>query len=862
MRLFSMAYGVAPALLLLLSHCGSSGGGDANGSNSLVRLDDEPAGENCPAGGVAILAGLDDNGNGTLDDNEVDSREYVCDGGGSHSMLISVEEEPAGEFCVAGGLVVYSGFDVNDDGALGDDEVTVTEYICHGEAGRAERSLVDVAEEPEGENCGVGGLVIRSGIDTNGDGELQPEEVTSTEYVCDGRPGSGLNSLVAVSEEPPGEHCPSGGQAIQTGMDDNSDGLLQPAEVDNLVYVCDGSGLTSLVRLADEPPGRNCEHGGQAVMTGLDDDGDGTLDADEVTSTSYVCDGAAGETGETGHSGVFDVDEIDPGAVCAEGGFTISTGIDLDDDGALDADEVRASETICHGEDGATGGDGTSALVAVAVEPAGARCARGGQRIDVGLDDNANGTLDAGEVDSTSYVCNGSAGLNSLVEVTDEPAGAACPAGGLRVDSGLDDDGDGDLEATEIDSTEYICNGAGGAWAVRVRRAAWGGVCPRGGVLLQSGRDDDGDGVLDDGEVDTNEYLCNLYYVQITGGNNHTCALASDGRVRCWGYNVYGQLGDGSTTNYSFPVLVEGLMDVASIDAGSNHTCALQTDGDLYCWGYNGYGQIGDGTTTNRYRAVHIASLEDAVEVSAGENHTCARISGGAVRCWGYSGYGQIGDGTTTNRYFPTAVAGLAGTLSVAAGGNHSCVVLSSGRVRCWGYNGYGQLGDATSTHRYSPVDVGVVVDATTVTAGQNHSCVRRSGGAGYCWGYNGYGQLGDASTSTRYSPVGINGLSTMSFLTAGYDFTCAILADETSRCWGYNGHGELGDGTSTSRNVAVEVVFEEDGRHFGTGQYHACLVRNEGRAFCWGYNGYGQLGNGTTTSTLTPTAVFLDHSL
>ena len=802
MRIQTLIRGAAYTLLLAIAACGSSGGGDDDSSpNQLVRLEDEPAGGNCFHGGVVLMTGADDNGNGLLDDGEVDSTVYVCDGAGAHSTLIDVAEEPAGEFCPEGGLALHTGVDVNDDGTL------------------------------------------------------QPDEITSTEYVCNGRPGSGLNSLVAIVVEPPGENCEAGGQSIQSGMDDSGDGVLQPDEVDSTVYVCNGAGVAALVRLADEAAGVNCEHGGQAMMTGMDLDADGYLDDEEVTTTAYICNG---DQGETGPASAFDVTDVPASELCPTGGVRIATGIDSNGNGDLDPEEVTASEIVCHGE---MGPSAPRPLVEVSDEPAGENCALGGQRIDAGVDVNGNGSLEAMEIDSTDYVCD-AGGEGALVNVTEVPAGEECAAGGLRVDTGLDDDGDGRLDVGEVDGTEFVCNAVSASTLVRASRAAWGGVCPRGGVIVETGMDEDGDGELDDAEVDEEQYICNLYFVQISGGFNHTCALASDGRLRCWGRNNYGQLGDGTDTRRLTPVLVEGLEGVASVECGDMHTCAVQTDGDVYCWGYNNYGQLGDGTRVNRWRSVHVSTIEGVAEISAGQNHTCARLRTGQVRCWGYNGYGQIGDATTSDRYLPAVVHGVSDAQSVAAGGNHTCIATEEARVRCWGYNGYGQLGDATSTSRQSPVMVGVIDDASEVTAGQNHTCALLTDGRGRCWGYNGQGNLGDASHTGRLSPVLINGLSTMTSITAGYEFTCAILEDETARCWGYNGYGGLGDSTSSGRNVPVEVLDEDDALDMSGGQYHTCAVRNDGRALCWGYNGYGQLGDDTVETTYTASAVHMDDTL
>ena len=290
-------------LALPFSACGRSGP-ENSGSGSLLRVESEPAGANCPQGGLAVLTGLDQDEDGILDDGEVASTSYVCNGLGQdgHSTLISTDEEAPGENCQEGGFVVRSGLDLDDDGSLDPEEVTSTEYLCNGQTGQDGHStLISTAEEPPGPNCPAGGFIVSSGLDLDGNGVLEPEEVTATEYVCNGEDGQdGLGSLVSVMDEAAGANCPSGGQAVRSGVDTNRDGLLQPEEVTSTDYVCNGAtgadgepGLTSLVRQEDAAPG-DCPFEGRVVMTGLDEDRDGYLDDAEVMATSYVCNGEPG----------------------------------------------------------------------------------------------------------------------------------------------------------------------------------------------------------------------------------------------------------------------------------------------------------------------------------------------------------------------------------------------------------------------------------------------------------------------------------------------------------------------------------------------------------------------------------------
>ena len=147
----------------------------------------------------------------------------------------------------------------------------------------------------------------------------------------------------------------------------------------------------------------------------------------------------------------------------------------------------------------------------------------------------------------------------------------------------------------------------------------------------------------------------------VSSGESHAVALLADGTVKAWGYNGFGQLGDGTTTDRNSPVEVQGLSKrVTAIVAGGFHTLALLADGTVKAWGNNGNGQLGDGTTTDRNSPVDVQGLPKRVTaIVAGSFHTLALLANGTVKAWGNNGFGQLGDGTTTDRNSPVLIGKL-----------------------------------------------------------------------------------------------------------------------------------------------------------------------------------------------------------
>jgi alpha-tubulin suppressor-like RCC1 family protein len=338
----------------------------------------------------------------------------------------------------------------------------------------------------------------------------------------------------------------------------------------------------------------------------------------------------------------------------------------------------------------------------------------------------------------------------------------------------------------------------------------------------------------------------------ITSGSRHTCALMTNGGVRCWGDNSFGELGNGSNGNSLNASGGDVLTEVQAVEAGGDYTCALMTTGGVRCWGMNATGQLGDGTNTGRNTPPSTDALTGVQAIAVTHEcmvpeggTTCALTTSSGVRCWGDSYEGKLGDGTASNYgsfqstppstdvltgvqaidvdEFSTCaltVAGgvrcwgrgvstppvtdlLTGVQAIAMGVSHTCALMTTGGVRCWGDNSYGQLGNGTTTGSSGPPNTDVLAGVRAIATGGQHTCALMTTGGVRCWGYNHDGELGDGSTTNVLAPPSTDVLTGAQAITAGYSDTCALMTAGNVQCWGYNYSGQLGISTGAGLTPA-----------------------------------------------------------
>ena len=344
-----------------------------------------------------------------------------------------------------------------------------------------------------------------------------------------------------------------------------------------------------------------------------------------------------------------------------------------------------------------------------------------------------------------------------------------------------------------------------------------------------------------------------VYATAISAGGAHACALLSNGKVKCWGANEAGRLGDGTLTNHSTPVEIPDLANVIAISAGGAHTCALLDSSEVKCWGDNQYGQLGDGTKAYKLTPVSVPNLRDVNFLSAGRRHTCAVLKDGRALCWGANINGNIGIGSASlSVKSPAEVKGLTtGLPAISAGNDFTCALTDNGNIKCWGENIYGQIGDNTTTNRKLPADVAALArDIRSVSTGFSTSCAVTKDERVLCWGWIG---MEDYYTT----PHEIKGLqSNITAVAVGGDHICGLTSNATVKCLGGNKYGQLGNGINNETYTAATVKGLDNVISITANYGYTCALTSTGEVFCWGQNESGQLGNGTNTNSSQPVQV------
>jgi alpha-tubulin suppressor-like RCC1 family protein len=237
-----------------------------------------------------------------------------------------------------------------------------------------------------------------------------------------------------------------------------------------------------------------------------------------------------------------------------------------------------------------------------------------------------------------------------------------------------------------------------------------------------------------------------------------SAAIKTDGTLWLWGLNSTGQLGDNTTTDKSSPVqTISGGTNWKQVAGGSGHTAAIKTDGTLWTWGSNVFGELGDNTTTSKSSPVQtISGGTNWKQVSCGSEHSAAIKTDGTLWLWGRNQFGQLGNNARTSISSPVqTVSGGTNWKQLSCGVYYTAAIKTDGTLWLWGQGTSGQLGDNTITHRSSPVQtVSGGTNWKQVSCGVNNTAAIKTDGTLWLWGSNVFGELGDNTTTSKSSPV------------------------------------------------------------------------------------------------------------
>lgn len=291
-------------------------------------------------------------------------------------------------------------------------------------------------------------------------------------------------------------------------------------------------------------------------------------------------------------------------------------------------------------------------------------------------------------------------------------------------------------------------------------------------------------------------------YAKVSSNGAHTCAIKTDGKLYCWGYNNYGQLGrgTGNTTNSLIPIHIDTLETYTQVSTGTYHTCGISTSKKIKCWGRNSSGRLGDGTTSTRGAPTPIDALSDYKMVSAGHVHTCAlRDVTNALYCWGNNDDDNLGNNNGgVNELSPIAIDAGEEYKYLDANGFGGCAITTDDDLKCWGANYAGEVGVANAGYTKVPtvVDAGVKYKMVAMSSDYynyaSHTCGVTLAGVAKCWGADYFnGALGLGMTVAReyaefYSPQIVDAGEVYISLYPNDNSTCGLTVAGEIKCWGY----------------------------------------------------------------------------
>ncbi len=364
-------------------------------------------------------------------------------------------------------------------------------------------------------------------------------------------------------------------------------------------------------------------------------------------------------------------------------------------------------------------------------------------------------------------------------------------------------------------------------------------------------------GQLGDGSFSNTNLPQRIVTGGVTGiaGSGHSLFIKTNGSLWGMGWNYQGQLGDGNpVTSPPYGIdLPEQILasGVTAVSAGGQHSLIIKTNGSLWAMGFNMWGELGDGTfATSAPFGVDLPEqivASNVTAIAAGGNHSLFLKSDGSLWAMGENNNGQLGDGTYNNTNLPEQIV-TSNVTAIAAGNEFSLFLKSDGSLWAMGYNAQGGLGDGTYVKTNVPVQI-VASNVTAIAAGFEHSLFIKADGSLWGMGAASTGQLGGETLVKTDHPEEIVD-SDVTAIAAGTLHSLFLKSDGSLWAVGYNAYGELGDGSVKETDIPEQIfpAPQPPGSAvtgISAGYEHSLFLKSDGSLWAMGDDSYGQLGYG-----------------
>jgi len=294
-----------------------------------------------------------------------------------------------------------------------------------------------------------------------------------------------------------------------------------------------------------------------------------------------------------------------------------------------------------------------------------------------------------------------------------------------------------------------------------------------------------------------------------------TLAITTNGDLYAWGYNEHGQVGNGKSGTGAYETTpVKVLSNVVSLTANDGPAAAITTNGDLYCWGINLFGQVGNGSSRDN-QTTPVKVLTNVVSVTTSQT-TVAITENGDLYAWGYNEIGQVGNGMEaySQDSQTTPVKVLSNVVSVTSSVTNTAAITTNGDLYCWGENGAGQIGNGETKIQTAPVKVLSNVASFTTDNGNTSAAITTNGDL-YCWGSTAEGQVGNGNSNGEETGTLVDQKQTtpvkvlsnvISVIMDGY-LTASVTKNGELYCWGINGDSQVGNGSTTNQTTPFKAL-------------------------------------------------------